>query len=56
MMILLVFLALIVLTGLLFWRLTTQTSYRVKNRDEPVMQREGRSADRIGPDLRKMLD
>lgn len=56
MVILLVFLVLVVAAGLLFWRLTTQTSYKVKNRDVRTEQRQGRSADRTGPDLRKMLD
>ena len=56
MMILLVFGVMIVATVVLFWRLMTQTSYRVKNRDEPIVERQGRSADRPGPDLRKMLD
>lgn len=53
---LLLFLAMLVIVGLVFWRVSTQTSYRVKNRDELRERRTGRSADRQGPDLRDMLD
>lgn len=56
MVILLFFLGLIVAAGLVIWRVSTQSGYRVKNRDEPIVRLQGRSADRTGPDLRKMLD
>lgn len=53
---LLLFLALIVLSGLLFWRLNTQTGYRIKNRDIRPHYTSRPKRERPGPDLSDMLD
>ncbi|MDH3683055.1 MAG: hypothetical protein OEV40_24270 [Acidimicrobiia bacterium] len=53
---LLLFLALTVAAALLFWRVTTQTSYRVKNRDVRPHYSSHPRRERPGPDLSKMLD
>ncbi|MEL7157760.1 MAG: hypothetical protein AAFN30_14320 [Actinomycetota bacterium] len=53
---LLLFGAMIVVAMLFIWSLTRQTGYRVKNRDVPKVERQGRSANRTGPDLKDMLD
>lgn len=56
MAILLLFLVLIVAVALLFWRLSTQSGYRVKNRDKPRVVGQGRRMNENGPNLRDMLD
>lgn len=53
---LLLIIALVVLNGLLFWRLTTQRGYRVKNRDVRPHYSAHPRRERPGPDLSKMLD
>ena len=53
---LLLFLALIVAAGVLFWRLTRQTGYRVKNRDVRPHYTSRPKRERPGPDLSEMLD
>lgn len=53
---LLLFLALTVAAALLFWRVATQRSYRVKNRDMRPHYTAYRRRERPGPDLSKMLD
>lgn len=53
---LLLFVAMTVVALIFIWSLTRQRSYRVKNRDVPKVERQGRSAGRTGPDLRDMLD
>ena len=42
--------------ALLFRPLSTQTSYRVKNRDKPKIVGQGRRINENGPNLRDMLD
>lgn len=53
---LLLFVGLTVLAGLLFWRLTTQSGYRVKNRDIRPHYTSRPLPERPGPNLSQMLD
>jgi len=56
MVLLLIFLALILLTALLFWWLTRLTGYKVRNRDVRPHYSSRTRRERPGPDLSKMLD
>ncbi|MGF1597006.1 MAG: hypothetical protein ACFCVK_08730 [Acidimicrobiales bacterium] len=53
---LIVFALMVVATAVLFWRLTTQRGYRVKNRDAKRLQDRPPSRMGPGPNLSDMLD
>ncbi len=53
---LLLFIGLTVVAGLLMWRMTFQTGYRVKNRDIRPHHTSRPIRERPGPDLSQMLD
>ncbi len=48
--------AMVVLVALLFWRITTQSGYRVKNRDMKKLQYRAPSRMENAPNLSDMLD